>query len=759
LALARPGDYSEALLIRTLDLVRPTLVSGQQATHPHSEHLQLQQLPQHLPLVQQLVECHYSDRAERQPLLQLLGLQTPLPSLVACLALPRLQLSVCKGALAVSLSNSFHLAGSLFGGGGTTGTSLFGATSTAAPATSTAPAFSFGNAGTTGGGLFGAKPAGTTTNTTGGFGFGNSTLNKPATGTTGLGGGSLFGGGAQTQASTLGGGFGGFGSSTAIATGPSLQASVDQNPYGNNPLFNSVSSASQGPKATSILAPKTPATEKIKAVSTPHYKLNPRSASKIKLRGFASPSAIMPGQKTPGRQSLHLFDGVNNDKILSPEVFVPRQSAKKLVIRPDNDDETQEFSTILTPGGVNISTPSRPTPSASGLTGSVRKVTFNTMAESTPMNGNLLDRIKATSTPESSKPKGLTVQSLAESTPSNDTQDGYSMSPSSHLLSKMNGRELSSVRNFTVSRPNFGTLRYLEPVNLSAIDVKDICGTLVVLEHKCCVVYPDESIKPAVGDGLNFPAEISLLRCWPIDKATQEPIKDPNHKRMGIFIEKLKGSPDTTFIDYKPETGEWKFRVEHFSKYGIDDSDDEEDTNAENQAPVEVSRISKPNLPPSSASKATPTRFKSLLDNMNVDRHRIASMRNALFEEKSSPSTTSLTQKFESPRKILSPRDNVEHEPIVTEKAKSLMAKLQLPESDGDDESEREEYSDGSEEEGDSYMSDNQSLSENEEENSPDYMQEEYSDDITEEGSQASSSPSEPTELLQVLQGFFSIDP
>lgn len=76
---------------------------------------------------------------------------------------------------------------------------------------------------------------------------------------------------------------------------------------------------------------------------------------------------------------------------------------------------------------------------------------------------------------------------------------------------------------FTIGRTGFGSVfwpnQIILPDNLHA-------DATVVFRHKEVTVYPDESVKPPVGQGLNRHAEITLERVWPVDKATRKIITD-----------------------------------------------------------------------------------------------------------------------------------------------------------------------------------------------------------------------------------------
>jgi len=81
---------------------------------------------------------------------------------------------------------------------------------------------------------------------------------------------------------------------------------------------------------------------------------------------------------------------------------------------------------------------------------------------------------------------------------------------------------------------------------------------------------------------LNRKATVTLDRVWPNDKTTKQPITNPDRIAATNFVVKLQracAKLNTQFVDYRSDTGSWVFNVEHFSKYALVDSDDEDDEN------------------------------------------------------------------------------------------------------------------------------------------------------------------------------------
>ncbi len=143
------------------------------------------------------------------------------------------------------------------------------------------------------------------------------------------------------------------------------------------------------------------------------------------------------------------------------------------------------------------------------------------------------------------------------------------MIPNESTLRKLSYAQLSAVHNFTIGERGVGQVRFLQPIDLTKVPLSDIFERIVVFEPRLITLYPDDQFgeeeeKPAVGSGLNVPAEIRLERCWPLCKSDRSPIKDMGDPRLQAHIDRLKAMPDTHFVDYLPETGTWIFRVEHF---------------------------------------------------------------------------------------------------------------------------------------------------------------------------------------------------
>lgn len=101
----------------------------------------------------------------------------------------------------------------------------------------------------------------------------------------------------------------------------------------------------------------------------------------------------------------------------------------------------------------------------------------------------------------------------------------------------------------------------------------------VHIRHREVIIYQDDETKPPLGEGLNRKATVTLDRVWPNDKTTKQPITNPDRIAATNFVAKLQracAKLGSQFVDYRSDTGSWVFNVEHFSKYGLVDSDDED---------------------------------------------------------------------------------------------------------------------------------------------------------------------------------------
>lgn len=175
----------------------------------------------------------------------------------------------------------------------------------------------------------------------------------------------------------------------------------------------------------------------------------------------------------------------------------------------------------------------------------------------------------------------------------------YTIPPLEKLTDFLTDDGKCIVPNFTIGRRGYGNVYFGEPIDVAGLNLDE----LVHFRHKEVIIYPDDENKPPIGEGLNRKAQITLDQVWPHDKTMHEPIKDRERLDEMNYESKLRAvcdKHDTRFVEYRPETGSWVFKVDHFSKYGLNDSDEEEDN------PADAKKI-KPNAPAKDGIKSKVT--------------------------------------------------------------------------------------------------------------------------------------------------------
>ena len=469
-----------------------------------------------------------------------------------------------------------------------------------------------------GGGIFGQpKPGGLLGNGTGTNMFGQTTVAglggainaNPAAASTNTNPFSAFSGFGQPAANTNNAS-----TSTNLFTQsslqlqqqqqPSLTASVDQPFDSGVPVFELLPGASSSGFSSSAFGKKKqsnffmkrkplPSTKSITSLTASTTGVNP-------LRGFASSSSTSLGSSItstrPGPSGISLMlkggttpttsnpmsfassfmgGSLSEKKSLNSEVFSNspgRQSVKKLVL--DKDPSIEDLSNAL-----SRNTAKKHTSNALELTRASPAGAQN------PASRALVH-----------KPTDFTKSTVE----TDKLEKGdYWISPAEEVLVSTAFKDLEAVLGFKCGRVGYGQVEFLEPVNLTMVGaVKEIAGKFIIFDQKECTVYPDESDKPPVGQGLNVRAKITLEGCWATDRATREPIKTEDHPKHAAHLKKLKNMNNTTFESFDIEKGAWTFIVEHFSRYGLGAEDDEEEDQMVAEAEMAAAAAAAPVVPP-----------------------------------------------------------------------------------------------------------------------------------------------------------------
>ncbi|CAN6289479.1 unnamed protein product [Urochloa humidicola] len=122
------------------------------------------------------------------------------------------------------------------------------------------------------------------------------------------------------------------------------------------------------------------------------------------------------------------------------------------------------------------------------------------------------------------------------------------------------------VKDFVVGRHSYGSIKFLGETDVRGLDLESI----VEFNYREVIVYKDDSKKPPVGEGLNKSAEVTLLNIECVNKKTGVQYHEgPRVEKYREMLMKKAEEQGAEFVSFDAAKGEWKFRVKHFSAYGL----------------------------------------------------------------------------------------------------------------------------------------------------------------------------------------------
>ncbi|CAL9078977.1 unnamed protein product [Musa textilis] len=346
---------------------------------------------------------------------------------------------------------------------------------------------------------------------------------------------------------------------------PSIQYGISSMPVADKPTLL---------RASSILVPR--------HLSQRRIKLPPRKYS----------------TKNDGPRVAFFADDETQSTPKADAYFVPRENPRALIIRPieqwpprSNMEKENNMKNGSIPAAENGKVSGEPSAPAFKETyagdndeyatenGHTREHTGTTVSTSKSLqkeNGNGDDQMQKATDSSYVKISGHRAGKAAivyehgadiEALMPKLRQDDYYTEPRIQELAAKERAEpgfCRHVKDFVVGRHGYGSIKFYGETDVRGLDLESI----VQFNHREVIVYRDDSKKPPVGQGLNKPAEVTLLNIKCLNKKTgQQYTEGPNVEKYKEMLTVKGEEQGAEFLSFDPVKGEWKFKVKHFSSY------------------------------------------------------------------------------------------------------------------------------------------------------------------------------------------------
>jgi nuclear pore complex protein Nup98-Nup96 len=151
----------------------------------------------------------------------------------------------------------------------------------------------------------------------------------------------------------------------------------------------------------------------------------------------------------------------------------------------------------------------------------------------------------------------------------------YWMKPTRAEMKKIPQEQLRAFEGFEVGRHGAGMVRFDKPVDLTNVPWDELFSTIIEIRARSVTVYPNPETKPRPGTGLNVPSTIWIENSWPRAKGKAMPLTSgPLYEK---HLARLKKITNTQFVSYDAQTGVWVFTVQHYTTYGLEGDDEDDD--------------------------------------------------------------------------------------------------------------------------------------------------------------------------------------